>query len=295
MFFESTVLFIGLALTSAPARPAVDPAELAIAQIVIAAPADVWPSTTVEQTQAPGQDQPQEKKPETAEDKKPPTPPHTGVHALLDGLKEDVQHLPSRSNLYVALVGGGLALAVHPADATFNQRLISHYDTVNTAFKPGHIVGQTPVQMGLAFATYVYGRAFDAPKASHLGMDLIRAQLIDEGLTEVLKFATHRERPNHENHQSFPSGHASITFATATVIERHLGWKYSVPGYIIASYVAASRLHDNRHYLSDVVFGSAVGVIAGRTVTEHGREMWTFAPAAMPGGGVALFVTRTAR
>ena len=295
MFFESTVLFIGLALTSAPAHPSVDPAELAITPMVITAPADRLPFATVEQTQAPGQAQPPEKKPETAEEKKPPTPPHTGIHALLDGLKEDVQHLPSRSNLYVALVGGGLALAVHPADKTFNARLISHYDVVNTAFKPGKIVGQTPVQMGLALATYVYGRTFDAPKASHLGMDLLRAQLIDEGLTEVLKFATHRERPNHENHQSFPSGHASITFATATVIERHLGWKYSVPGYIIASYVAASRLHDNRHYLSDVVFGSAVGVIAGRTVTEHGREMWTFAPAAMLGGGVAVFATRTAR
>ena len=29
----------------------------------------------------------------------------------------------------------------------------------------------------------------------------------------------------------------------------------------IASCVAASRLHNNRHYLSDVVFGAAVGSI----------------------------------
>ena len=83
-----------------------------------------------------------------------------------------------------------------------------------------------------------------------------------------------------------------MTFAAATVIERHLGWKRSVLGYTIASYVAASRLHDNRHYLSDVVFGAAVGSIAGRTVTEHGREMWTFTPAAVP-GGVAIVATRT--
>src|SRR2546427_11733413 len=85
------------------------------------------------------------------------------------------------------------------------------------------IVGQTPVQMGLALATYVYGRATDTPKASHFGMDMLRAQIVAEALTEALKISTHRERPNHENHQSFPSGHASITFASATVIERHLG------------------------------------------------------------------------
>src|SRR5947208_16555115 len=51
-----------------------------------------------------------------AEQKKPVTPPHTGVRALLDGLKEDVQHLPSTANLYLAALGGGLALAVHPID-----------------------------------------------------------------------------------------------------------------------------------------------------------------------------------
>jgi hypothetical protein len=50
-------------------------------------------------------------------------------------------------------------------------------------------------------------------------------------------------------------------------------------------------LHDNVHYLSDVVFGAAVGSIAGRTVTEHGREVWTLNPSPVP-GGVALFVSR---
>jgi hypothetical protein len=36
-----------------------------------------------------------------------PTPPHTGVRALLRGLKEDVN--PTRQNLYLAGIGGGLA------------------------------------------------------------------------------------------------------------------------------------------------------------------------------------------
>jgi membrane-associated phospholipid phosphatase len=65
-----------------------------------------------------------------------------------------------------------------------------------------------------------------------------------------------------------------------------------VIGYGIASYVAASRLHDNRHYLSDVVFGAAVGTIAGRTVVHHAADYWTFAPVRVP-GGVMLLVSRT--
>src|SRR5207247_4480720 len=113
-----------------------------------------------------------------------------------------------------------------------------------------------------------------------------------EVLVEPLKLATHRERPDGSNHMAFPSGHAAVTFAAATVIERHLGWKRSVLGYAIASYVAASRLHDNRHYLSDVLFGAAVGSIAGRTVVHHASDYWAVVPVSVPGGGVALLVTR---
>lgn len=229
----------------------------------------------------------------TGEDgEKPPTPPHTGIHALLDGLRLDITNLPSRPNLYIALIGGGAAVAVHPLDHTLNVRLNSHYDLVNDVFAPAKYYGNTPEQVALSLGTYAFGRVFNKPKVSHLGMDLLRAQAITELLVQPLKFATHRERPDGSNFQSFPSGHAAATFAAATVIERHLGWKGAAIGYGIASYVAASRLHDNVHNVSDVVFGAAVGVIAGRTVTEHGREIWTLTPAFVP-GGVAIVVMRT--
>ena len=67
-----------------------------------------------------------------------------------------------------------------------------------------------------------------------------------------------------------PRGHSADTFALATVIAGHPGFRWSLIGYAAASYVAMSRLHENVHYLSDVVFGAAVGSIAGTTVTRHG-------------------------
>ena len=137
------------------------------------------------------------------------------------------------------------------------------------------------------------GRLSHSPKVSHLGIDLQQAQILTEMLVQPIKMSTKRERPDGSNNRSFPSGHAAVTFAGATVIERHLGWRKSLLGYTIASYVAASRLHDNRHYLSDVVFGAAVGSIAGRTVVHHASDYWAFTPANLPGGGVALLVTHT--
>jgi len=227
-----------------------------------------------------------------ADARKPPTPPHTGLHALVRNLGEDFTHLGAKDNIYLAALGGAAALAVHPADQTFNVRLRSHYTLVNTLFAPAKYFGDTPEQIGLSLGTYALGRLFDAPKVSHLGMDLVRAQILTEAMVEPLKFATRRERPDGSNRLSFPSGHAAVTFAGATVIERHLGWKKSVVGYLIASYVAASRLHDNRHFVSDVAFGAAVGTIAGRTVTQHGANAWTFAPVPVP-GGYAVVVNKT--
>jgi hypothetical protein len=239
----------------------------------------------------PDQDGPQEKKAEAPEDK-PPTPKHAGFRAVLEGLHDDIKHLPSKQNLYVAGIGGGLALGTHPFDRTVNARVLNQYDIVNKVFAPAKYYGDTPEQMGLSIGTWVLGRVLNKPKVAHLGMDLLRAQAVTEILVEPIKFATQRARPDGSDRQSFPSGHAAITFAAATVIERHLGWKHSIAAYVIASYVATSRLHDNRHYLSDIVFGAAVGSIAGRTVTAHGRETWTLGPMAVP-GGVAIGATRT--
>jgi membrane-associated phospholipid phosphatase len=172
--------------------------------------------------------------------------------------------------------------------------LQSHYDAVNAFFAPAKYLGNTPEQIALSLGTYAYGRVFDHAKVSHLGMDLLRAQIVTTALVQPIKYATHRERPDGSNHQSFPSGHAAITFAGATVLERHVGWRNSLLAYAVATYVAASRLHDNKHYLSDVVFGAAVGTIAGRTVTQHGRDNWTFIPVDVP-GGVAVLAVRTGR
>lgn len=240
---------------------------------------------------------PQEQKPDPQEQKadakEPPTPPHTGIRALFGDLGQDFKHLPEMQNVYIAAVGGGLALAVHPLDQSFNSKVLSHYDAVNAFFAPGKYLGSTQVQVAFSLGTYAVGRLQDQPKVAHLGMDLLQAQIMTEVLVEPLKFAVHRERPDGSDHQSFPSGHAAVTFATATVIERHLGWRKAVLGYAIASYVAMSRIHDNKHYLSDVVFGAAVGTIAGRTVVHHKADYWAFSPVAMPGGGVALMVSRT--
>jgi undecaprenyl-diphosphatase len=61
---------------------------------------------------------------------------------------------------------------------------------------------------------------------------------------------------------SFPSGHAMNAFALATVLGLAIPWAASLLVLVAAS-VAVSRVVLGLHFLSDVVAGSALGVLVG--------------------------------
>jgi membrane-associated phospholipid phosphatase len=222
---------------------------------------------------------------------KSPANPRRPVWRLFTDIASDFGHLPSIDNAFWLGGGGTTSLLLHPEDGKVNRTLLAK-GWVHDAFLPGKIIGYGHTQFGVAAATYTYGRLSKSPRVTHLGVDLIRAQIVTQALTYGIKHSVRRERPDRSSGYSFPSGHASVTFASATVLQRHLGWKYALPTYLIASYVAASRLHENRHFMSDVIFGGTVGIISGRTVTRHGRSHWGFEPTVGSGGAAFLVVRR---
>jgi hypothetical protein len=289
MIFTAPVLVLALASRVVATAAQQSPSAAEHPQATDDSTADSNGASPSAQAPAPG-----DKPPSKNDLKEPPTPEHTGIHALFGNLLEDFRHIPSTQNLLIAASGGALAIAVHPADQRVNASMVAHYTQWNAFFAAGKYIGNTPEQVAGSIATYAWGRIFDQPKVSHFGMDLVQAQIMTEVFVEPLKLATQRLRPDGSNHLSFPSGHSAITFATATVIERHLGWRKALLGYAVATYVATSRLHDDQHWLSDVVFGAAVGTVAGRTVVHHAADYWAIAPVKVP-GGAAIVVTRTAR
>lgn len=221
----------------------------------------------------------------------PPEPKHTGFSALLRTTASDFAAFPRRTSTWVILgIGAGAAAAAYPSDDELSDSL-QDADTLRTVFKPGKYLGYAWVQGGAAVGLYLVGRYAMEPdpgthtnKVSHLGFDLIRAQLVSQALTLGIKQAVRRDRPTGEC-CAFPSGHASVTFATASVLERHFGYRASWPMFAIAGYVSASRLADNRHFLSDVLFGSALGIASGWTVVgRHGRDMFSLVPIPTHGG-----------
>jgi membrane-associated phospholipid phosphatase len=229
---------------------------------------------------------------QAAKEPPPPEPRHTGWGALARTTVGDFVAFPKRKSTWAILaIGGAAALAVHPWDDEINANAVEA-DGLRKFLKPGKYLGYGWVQGGAAVGLYLVGRYAMKPdvpgthtnKMSHLGFDLLQANLVTQGLTYGIKYAVRRDRPTGEC-CAFPSGHASVTFATAAVLERHFGYRASWPMFLIAGYVSASRITDNRHFLSDVLFGAALGMASGWTVVgRHGKDNFTLVPAPIRGG-----------
>jgi membrane-associated phospholipid phosphatase len=201
---------------------------------------------------------------------------------------DDFRRLPSKDTLTWLSIGAAVATVGHSVDRPVSRRL-STSPLLDGVFESGATVGGARLQLAGALTTYTIGRITNSPKVALVGGDLLRAQIIAQALTAGVKMSARRTRPDGTQY-SFPSGHTSVTFASATVLQRDLGWKAGVPAYAVATYVAASRIQEKRHFLSDVAFGAAIGIIAGRTVTiGHGERQFAVTPMAVASGGGVSF------
>ncbi len=134
---------------------------------------------------------------------------------------------------------------------------------------------------GIAATFYLFGRARHDERARETGL-LGAEALIDSAIVvTALKEITQRGRPLSgrdrseffDGGSSFPSGHSIEAWSLAAVIanEYHDHRWVQIGAYGIASAVSLSRFTGSKHYLSDVLVGSAAGYGIGRYVyrTHH--------------------------
>lgn len=124
---------------------------------------------------------------------------------------------------------------------------------------------------------------------------LIRRAVVSEalmlGITSGVKGLADKDRPNGAA-QSFPSGHTAQAFLGAQILYleyRDTNKWLAYAGYPVAAFVAAERIINDEHWVSDVLVGAAVGMLvptavywAADKMQLRKREKQTYAWALSP-------------
>lgn len=178
----------------------------------------------------------------------------------------DFKHFVSADTAHVMAFTSFAAIATAPWD---REGVNNGFNIPTTVFQSGNVMGSFAFQAGAGLASWGVGRVAGNGKMAMVGRDIVRAQIVSQVVAQAAKFTVQRKRPDGSNSQSFPSGHAASAFATASVLQRHYGWKAGIPAYAFGSYVALARMSWNRHHASDVVMGAGLGIASARTVTMN--------------------------
>lgn len=87
----------------------------------------------------------------------------------------------------------------------------------------------------------------------------VETAAVTAAATYILKYSIKEKRPDGSDYHSFPSGHTSVSFASAAYIQRRYGWAVGGPAYALAAYVGWGRCFAKKHHWYDVLAGAAIG------------------------------------
>jgi membrane-associated phospholipid phosphatase len=166
--------------------------------------------------------------------------------------------------LAVGLVASDTALEAH---VTKSASTASRSATLSNAGLAGMV--------GVGGGMYLWGRFAKNEQMRESGF-LSGEAAIDAYLdTTLIKFAAGRDRPFTANGRgnffdggsSFPSQHAAVSWAIASVIaHEYPGPLTKILSYGLASGVSLARVEGHQHFMADAVIGSAAGWYIGRQV-----------------------------
>jgi membrane-associated phospholipid phosphatase len=177
--------------------------------------------------------------------------------------------------------------------------------TLDKATDVGNFIGNPLLHICIAGTVYVGALWAGSPKYQETGLMLGEALFLADASTLILKESIGRERPFvsgdkgrfnpfqfKTDSDSLPSMHAASSFAMASVLSATSEKFYvKVLYYSAATFVAFSRIYQDKHWASDIILAAAIGELSGRVVTNYHATHARIAVAPMVSGnstGLAL-------
>jgi hypothetical protein len=185
-----------------------------------------------------------------------------GVKAdLIDHTKSTLTDGFDATGLIILTLGAAATAVAFNHDMQMRQNWENQQKMCESTSKLGDYWGMGIAQGAIALTQLV----FDTEN----GVAMTEALLASTAVTYGIKFGSQRSRPGSDSHNSFPSGHTQIAFASATALHMSYGFWKALPFYSLGVFTGLSRIADNAHWLSDVVAGATVGVFFGRAPFKH--------------------------
>lgn len=100
---------------------------------------------------------------------------------------------------------------------------------------------------------------------------LIISNIVSSTIAVSLKRIINKVRPDGDIH-AFPSGHTMFAFTNAAVLHKESAYNSRIwanSGYLLACVTGGFRIVNNRHWLSDVLAGAGLGIIATELVYHY--------------------------
>jgi len=191
-------------------------------------------------------------------------------------LRDDTLSVINWRNAIILGAAAGGAVAIRKdADGDVREQTAYHPNRWGDATDRLRYFGEASVQMPVIMSVYGYSLWRQDAELHSFSVALISAHAITSITTVTLKGLTDTQRPDPEHyggHWGFPSYHTSSSFAIAATVDEYYGWKAGVPAYVLAGLVGWSRIDGREHDLSDVVFGSVLGFVIGKSVAAAHLE-----------------------
>jgi hypothetical protein len=143
-----------------------------------------------------------------------------------------------------------------------------------SAWKTASNVGVASA-IGMTGVAYIWGRITHDERLRETGVLATEAMLNTLAVDSAIEAATGRLRPPPSNYQniflhggsSFPSGHAGVTWAFASIVAQEYPNFYAEFGaYGLALGTSLARAASEQHFLSDAFVGSVMGYQIGRQI-----------------------------
>lgn len=170
------------------------------------------------------------------------------------------------------------ATPVEEADAAVADALIPYagHAVVEAIGELSDLSDQEPLYAASA-AVIVTGLILRDERTVQAGLRILAAHLLATALRGVVKKSVDRTRPDkaardgqyelrkgrryESDFNSFPSGHSAGAFAVAGAVSRH--YPSAAPIAIgLAGAASAAQVLRSKHFISDIVAGAAIGIIA---------------------------------